>query len=101
MTVQAHVWFDALLALEARRRISRALQEAGVESVPSDHARRAVAFYEKLLEPVKFAIKQLAESLPQRLIVVASTMDTVDELDAWDVLDSGAADVFAWNHTDT
>ena len=42
MTVQAHVWFDALLALEARRRITRALREAGGGSVPSNHANRGV-----------------------------------------------------------
>jgi DNA-binding NtrC family response regulator len=101
MMVQAHVWFDALLALEARRRISRALTDAGVETVPSDHAHRAVAFYVKLIEPVKSVIKQLSTSLPQRLIVVASATESVDDVDAWSVLGAGAADVFAWNHTDT
>ena len=28
-------------------------------------------------------------------------MDAIDDLDAWSVLKAGAADVFAWNHTDT
>jgi transcriptional regulator with GAF, ATPase, and Fis domain len=101
MTVHGILWFEPALPVAVRGRISRALEDVGVEPADEDGAGYGAAFYARATSDVVASVRRLAMQCPQRLVVVAATADTLADVDAWGLLGAGAADVFAWGHSAT
>src|SRR3954447_13843406 len=101
MTHTAVFWFDSALPERARNELSAALATAGVRRAPPGASAYACVFFASLRTEVVDVVARLAAGQPGRLVAIAAGPDEVEEEGAWRLMAAGAADVFAWRHSDT
>jgi transcriptional regulator with GAF, ATPase, and Fis domain len=99
MTAPAVLWFDPALPPGTRGEITAALATAGVAPASDDRRRFGAVFFAAVRPHVLQVIGQLSSGPVERLVAIANA--EIDDGDAWRLIAAGAADVFAWRHSDT
>jgi transcriptional regulator with GAF, ATPase, and Fis domain len=79
--------------------ISAGLSTHKLPSGVSPNAGPGVVFFEKVDQSLVNLIASLSHGGPQRVLAVATSNAALNNSSAWQLMQAGASDVFAWDHS--
>jgi transcriptional regulator with GAF, ATPase, and Fis domain len=98
------VWHHFMSQGEAmpEKSILDALSRAGVRSYaadPLEPAGRGMLFFDKITQRLCHFLREASRRGLERILAVALSNSALAERGAWQLLQAGASDVFAWDHS--